>query len=415
MKPFLPALLIALALATPAAAEVGKVYPSEKMVVADKVTGRPLVLLTNGTVSDAKMYPTDQQWAFDGKHIIFRSGSRSPDGHGQIFSIDEATGDVVQLTDGPGVYLTSIMVSRLANRVYYLRKSDDNRLRLSAIDLTALLDDAKAGKVSPKGYDTLIATLPEGFILAGGFTIDADGKTAYFGFDQHEAPPRPQGQPVPQVPGGLLALDLVTGQSRVLIRTDFRVGHIQANPFKPGEILYCNETGGDAPQRMWIAEASGETHAVYPEGPDDWVTHEQFADADHVIFNLMGHTTKLRQRPSGIMVVSLRDGTVEPLGQVAAKDEVPGAFYKGTNSFWHNGVTYDGRFAAGDDFDGNVWLIDRRSGARTLLTTGHVMKPDHAHPSFSADGSRLLIQSGMLTDGKKLSLIIVPVDEARIR
>ncbi len=408
----LTATAILLATAFSAHATVGQVYPSEKTVVTDRVTGHKLILLTNGTVSDAKMYQTDQQWAFDGKHIIFRSGSRSPDGHGQIFSIDEASGEIVQLTDGPGVYLTSIMVSRTSNRVYYLRKSDDNRLRLSAIDLTALLTDAAVHKVSPKGYDSLIATLPAGFILAGGFTIDADGKTAYLGFDQVEAPPRPQGQPVPQVPGGLMALDLATGQTHVVVKTDFRVGHVQANPLKPGEILYCNETGGDAPIRMWVVNADGTNNRpVYNEGPDDWVTHEQYADADHIIFNLMGHTTKLRQKPSGIMVVSLRDGTMENLGQVAIDAPAPVNMPRTQpNSYWHNGVTYDGKWVAGDDFDGNLWLIDRKSGGRTLLTTGHWMKPDHIHPSFSADGSRILIQSGMLTGGKKLSLIIVPLN-----
>jgi oligogalacturonide lyase len=404
------AAVLACLVSAPTLAQVGKVYPSEKRVMTDAVTGRRLILLTNGTVSDAKMYPTDQQWAFDGKHIVFRSGSRSGDGRGQIFAIDEASGAIVQLTDGPGVYLTSIMVSRLANEVFYLRRGADGTLRLYRIALTPLLSDADAGKVSPKGYETLVATLPQGFILAGGFTLDANGATAYVGFDQIEAPPRPQGQPVPQVPGGLLAVDLKTGQSRVVVKTGFRIGHVQANPFRPGEILYCNETGGDAPQRMWVVNADGTNNRpVFAEAPTDWVTHEQFADADHVIFNLMGHTADLRQRPTGIMVVGLRDGAIENLGQVPVRS-VTGSDRTGPNSFWHNGVSYDGRFAAGDDFDGDVWLIDRKSGAHTLLTTGHVMKPDHAHPSFSPDGGRILIQSGLLTQAKKLSLIIVPLN-----
>jgi oligogalacturonide lyase len=40
------------------------------------------------------------------------------------------------------------------------------------------------------------------------------------------------------------------------------------------------------------------------------------------------------------------------------------------------------------------------------------MRPDHLHPSFSADNARLLVQSGMLTDGKSLALAIIPVPEA---
>jgi oligogalacturonide lyase len=44
-----------------------------------------------------------------------------------------------------------------------------------------------------------------------------------------------------------------------------------------------------------------------------------------------------------------------------------------------------------------------------LLSTGHVMKPDHTHPNFSPDGTRVLIQSGRLTAGKSLDLATIPV------
>jgi oligogalacturonide lyase len=405
--------------ALPAHATLGQRYPSERKMVTDKVTGRKLILLTNGTVSDAKEYQTDQQWAFDGKHIIFRSGGRASGEGGQIFSIDEQTGDIVQLTEGKGVGISSIMVSRLANRVYYTRRADDGRLSLMSLELTPFLNDAMAGKLTGKPYEKLVAMLPEGFILSGGFTIDADGKTAYFGFRDTAPPPRTaplapgQKPPVIEGPGGVLAMDLATGATRQVVHTDFTVGHLQANPFKPGEILYCHETGGDADYRMWIVNADGSgNRPVYKENPDDWVTHEQFADADHVIFNMMGHTPKLQQHPSGIFVISLRDGMMENLGQVPLATPEPVTTPRtGPNSFWHNGVTYDGRFAAGDDFDGNLWLINRMTGERTRLSAGHYMKPDHIHPSFSADGSRILIQSGSLTQGQRLSLIIVPVDD----
>jgi oligogalacturonide lyase len=222
-----------------------------------------------------------------------------------------------------------------------------------------------------------------------------------------------QKPPVIEGPGGLLALDLATGATRQVVHTEFTVGHIQANPFKPGEILYCHETGGDADFRMWVVNADGTgNRPVYNEGPDDWVTHEQFADADHVIFNMMAHTTKLRQRPSGIFVISLRDGTMENLGQVPVDMPAPITTPRAQpNSFWHNGVTYDGHWAAGDDFDGNLWLINRGNGERTRISAGHYMKPDHIHPSFSADGTRILFQSGMLTKGERQSLIIIPVGD----
>jgi oligogalacturonide lyase len=405
-----------------AQAQVGRQFPSEKQIVVDRVTGRPLTLLTSGAFNDAKIYPTHPQWAADGVHILFRSADRSADGHPQIFVVNEISGGITQVSEGEGVDAGSINVARLSNKVYYSRRAGpDASSTLIEVDLTALL--AESRPPASKGERT-VGNLPKGFIGAGGFTLDADEKTAYFGFDQRRAPPRERGQPVPQVPGGLLAMDLANGRTRTVLEVPFRMGHVQANPLKPGEILYCHETGGDAPQRMWIVNADGTgNRPVFPEHDDDWVTHEQFADADHVIFNLMGHTAKLRQRPTGIMVVNLRDGTVENLGQPDSYYNSPQPqTYSDPNipagnanrgGFWHNGVTYDRRFAAGDDFDGNVHLIDRKTGGRTLLSTGHRMRPDHAHPSFSPDGSRLLIQSGMLTDGQRLSLIIIPANVAR--
>jgi oligogalacturonide lyase len=40
------------------------------------------------------------------------------------------------------------------------------------------------------------------------------------------------------------------------------------------------------------------------------------------------------------------------------------------------------------------------------------MRPDHAHPIFSPDGKRVLIQSGRLTEGRSLDLVLVDVPPA---
>ncbi|HVZ29756.1 MAG TPA: oligogalacturonate lyase family protein [Asticcacaulis sp.] len=437
MRAVITASILMAVIALPAAATVGQRYPSERKIVPDAITGRPLTLLTDGKHSDSKLYPTDQQWAFDGRHIIFRSGDRATGEGGQVFAVDEKTGDIVQITGGKGVNTSSVMVSRLANKVYYLRKGEDSRTTLSVIDLTALLNDSADGKISPKGYDTVLGTLPSDFKLSGGFTIDADGKTAYLGFTDYAPTPgqppvrgtlSPQGveaathttnipavrlNPIAQHPGGVMAMDLATGQSKVIVRTDFNVGHLQANPFKPGELMYCKETGEDADNRMWLVNGDGSNpHPVYHEADSDWVTHEQFADADHVIFNMMGFTKLLRQRPTGLVIVSLRDGTMEDLGDVPMQDtEVPNPQWKGINSLWHNAVSYDGKYAGGDDFDGNLWLIERKTHKQTLLSTGNFMAPDHEHPSFSPDSTRILIQSGRLTQGQRLSLVVMPVGD----
>ena len=63
--------------------------------------------------------------------------------------------------------------------------------------------------------------------------------------------------------------------------------------------------------------------------------------------------------------------------------------------FWHCNGSADGKWAVGDTFAGNIYLINVPTGEITLLTTGHKDAPDHPHPSFSPDSKRILIESGL--------------------
>ena len=404
--PFLALTLLALAPNLTLRAEeseLGRRSPSELHTLVDRVTGRPLTVLTTATSNDHKIYQTHPQWASDGVHIIFRSIDRNPAKTPQAYAVNEVTGAITQLTDGPDVDTYSLNVSRHSMRLYYLRgKPADGPQRLVVLDVTALLADSAAGAVKERAaYERPLATLPAEHKGAGGFDIDADESAAYFGVRFQDGPPREPGKPIPQVPSGIAAVDLTTGAYRIVHRTPFLMGHVQVNPWVPGEIIYCNETGGDAPQRIWTVRADGTgDRPLFPEQAEDWVTHEVVVDRDTLIFNLMGHTPALRQRPTGIMALDLRTGAVTPLGQITRGQ-----------GFWHSHGTPDGRWALGDNFDGEVFLLDRRTGEIRLISTGHVMKPDHTHPNFSPDGTRVLVQSGMLTGGASLDLMLIPVPE----
>ncbi len=384
------------------AAGLGRRSPPELRTIIDRGTGRPLVALTTAPSNDMKNYQTHPQWAFDGVHLIFRSSDRNPARTPQAYAVNEITGDITQLTEGPGVETGSLNVARLSNRLYFLRKGEDGLERLVELELTPLLADSAAGTVkTADAYERVLATLPATHKGAGGFTLDADERTAYFGVRLADGPPREPGKPIPQVPSGIRAVDLATGEYRTVIDTPFLMGHVQANPWVPGEIIYCKETGGDADQRMWAVNADGSNNrALFPEAPSDWVTHEIVVDKDTVLFNLMGHTPELRVRPTGVMALNLRTGEVQPLGQIQRGQ-----------GFWHCNGTADGKWAVADNFLGEVHLINRRTGELTLVSTGHVMKPDHTHPNFSPNGRSILVQSGMLTDGKSLDLMLIPVPE----
>ena len=150
---------------------------------------------------------------------------------------------------------------------------------------------------------------------------------------------------------------------------------------------------------MWIVQADGSgNRPLYVETPDDWVTHETWVDKDHVYFNVMGHLDRLRTKATGLFSINVRTNKIQVLGQLDYG-----------SGFWHCGGTSDGKWAASDNFEGEVYLINCHTGERTLLTADHKMKPDHTHPSFSPDNKRILIQSGYVTDGQKLDLMIVNI------
>lgn len=44
-----------------------------------------------------------------------------------------------------------------------------------------------------------------------------------------------------------------------------------------------------------------------------------------------------------------------------------------------------------------------------MWTADGKMKPDHAHPSFSPDGTKVVFQSGHFTNGKRLNLMMVDI------
>jgi oligogalacturonide lyase len=116
------------------------------------------------------------------------------------------------------------------------------------------------------------------------------------------------------------------------------------------------------------------------------------------MFAVMGHLPRLRLKPTRIAVIDLRNNEMKNIGQV---DEGRGR--------WHCNGSADGRCAVGDNFNGNIYSIDRFSGETTLLSTDHKMRPDYAHPTFSPDGKRILIQSGLLSNGTNLDLMVIPL------
>jgi oligogalacturonide lyase len=353
------AFVLALLASDAVAGGLGDRSRPERSTFLDEATGATLTRLTSSPAKDDKIYQTHPNWIADGSHLIFYSDRPGRD---EVFAIEDASGEIIQITDGDA---GAIVVSRHDNELYLVRDA-----AIFVVNLNRLLADSKAGAMKDaSAYRRKIVSLPEGCRLSGIFTEDANGSTLYFGLVD------------PNAAYSIQKLDLAKGEFFPILHLDFQVGHCQAHPTMSGIISYCQETGGDAPQRMWITNGDGSgNRPFYAETYNEWVTHEVWWTADRMLFTIWPKNAQMRLKPYGIASISVADFSHQ------LHDQFP---------YWHVCGTPDGQFAIGDTFEGQLFVIDVRSSKRRLLTENHRPRgaTNHPHPSISPDGKRVLFVS----------------------
>jgi len=495
-------LCASLLLISPAFAGIGARFPSEKKIVPDPVTGVPLEVLTTAEgVGDSKIYQTHHQWTADGKWLIFRS---SRPGSGQAMAVNEETGDIVQVSSSG--FMGMLCVADHSMHLYFLRSERGGGgdvppppqpppadgapaapggpgqgggrgfgprgpTQVISVDLAKLFADSAAGSMKDATeYEHVCGTIPAD-VAAGDMALDPTEDYAYVRTGReyalkHIAPdtkiepifgPRGMGAG----PSGLISVNLHNGEIKDIVSVPFQMGHVQTNPWTPGEIVFCWETGGKAPQRTWTVRSDGSgLRPLYPEPAYDWVTHEAVITKDEVAIAILYLRTPLGTRgggggnrqgggaaaqkdggrggqrggpggqraapppptpeqaaildqtgtdghATGVGIVNLRTREMRIVGQLPLGD--PG------RSIWHVNGSPDGRWAVADDFQYRLWIIDRHSGEMKLLAdVGHVTSAqDHIHPTFNADSTKVEIESAMGSkDGRSLHIVVVPVPQA---
>ncbi len=419
-------------------AQIGTRFPSEKKIVTDPVTGIKLIFLTSKSYGDSKIYPTHNQWTADGQWIIFRSRRV----RGEVMAVNEKTGEIIQVTEGG--YLGSPLVARKSMRLYCMRNSSEvnGSQEIIEVKLDELFNDSKSGKLKDKShYQRVCGIIPSEYEAAGDLALDADEEWVWFRVGRNIAMKHlPEGTKIESNygprnmgagPNGIAGMNIKTGELKYVVSVPFQIGHIQSNPWVSGQIIFCWETGGKSPQRTWIVNSDGSgLRPLYPEAPYEWVTHEVVITPDEVAFALMGHrkisnnqadvktdinhdeynpgqeiewgNCGTREKPTGLAVVNIKTKEMFIAGQIPYG-----------SGFWHVAGSSDGRFLAGDDFAREIYLINRHTHEMILLSAGHkTTAQDHPHPSFSPDGTKILIQSAMLSeDGKSMNLCIIPVPD----
>jgi oligogalacturonide lyase len=408
--------------------------------VKDPVTGINLTFLTSTPAGDSKIYQTHNQWTSDGEWLIFRSDRVK----GEAMAVNEKSGEIVQVTEGG--YTGMLNIARNSLKLYFMRKNLNDSLNtfydIVEVDLEKLFADSKSGSLQPSNaYQRICGTTPPEWDAGGDMALDGGEEWVWFCVGKKEAHkhlmegtkieesfgPRRMGAG----PAGIAGMNIHTGETKYVVSVPFQVGHIQSNPWVPGQIIFCWETGGKAPQRTWIVNSDGTgLRPLYPESEYEWVTHEAVISPDEVAIAIMGHRkiqntsgidvkgtdvkganpgqeaawgpSGTREKPTGLGIVNINSREMTIAGQIPTG-----------SGFWHVCGSADKRFVAGDDFDRNIYLINRQTHEMILLSTGHkTTAADHPHPTFSPDGTRIQIQSAMLSDNNKsMNICIIPVPE----
>jgi oligogalacturonide lyase len=366
----------------------GQRFPSEHIVFRDKVTGVKITALTTSRRKSSKLYQTHPQWTPDGKYIVFRSSHpRSESRGGQAYAVSMENYEIVQITTGESG--RDLHLGWKKNSAWFFRENT-----LIELDLGRLLTDSEKDLVAEASdYETLVARVPEN-IRPGGMGLDANENRLFFSMRLEDEL------------SGIYSVDFKSGRTTKHLEVPFRIGHLQSNPFVSGELMYCWETGGDSPQRMWYMtvkeDGSVENRPLYEENDEEWVTHEIFAGPDHVLFHSMGHIDRLHVNPTGIYSINIRSNESRLLGQT------------GNGGYWHCGGTADHKWAVGDTFDGKLYRLNiEENEPDVLLTAGHrgisispFTAEAHLHPSVSPDGKWVLINSSLLTES---DIMLVPL------
>jgi oligogalacturonide lyase len=421
-------------------AQIGRRFPSERKVIKDPVTGTELTFLTSTPAGDSKIYQTHNQWTADGKWLIFRSDRVK----GEAMAVNEKTGEMVQVTEGG--YTGMLNIARNSMKLYFMRKKGGDQVRNSLdiieVDLEKLFSDSKSGTLKPESaYQRICGITPPEWEAGGDMALDGGEDWVWFRVGKKEAGKHlPEGTKMEGSfgprrmgagPAGIAGMNIHTGETKYVVSVPFQIGHIQCNPWVSGQIVFCWETGGKAPQRTWIVNSGGTgLRPLYPESEYEWVTHEAVISSDEVVIAIMGHRktpntsgidvqgtgvnganpgqepawgpSGTREKPTGLAIVNINSREMTIAGQIPTG-----------SGFWHVNGSADKRFVAGDDFARNIYLIDRKTHEMILLSTGHkATAADHPHPTFSPDGTRIQIQSAMLSeDNRSMNICIISVPE----
>lgn len=368
---------------------VGQVYPAEWRWYIDQQTGRPVQQLTT-LGSNYHLYFYNPSVTPDGRYVVFFSERT---GLSNLFRLDLASGEIVQLTDarsvraeywpftppirGVGACLAAL--GEGGRKVFYFEGNDllsvdveslrgQHLLRLPPDRRPSILNANAAG-------DTLVfATWDEAL-------FHEYSQRAYTG--EHFA----DDHFFQQTTSTIMRVDLRSGQANEILRREgFWINHVLVHPTQPHWVLFCHEFSRQ-PDRMWLLDTHlGRCAPVPGQGPEEWYEHEFWSlDGQSICFHggALGDPT----------LAFCGWCNPEGAGHMRFTHKTPSRAY-GHYNLHPSG---QGMVTDGEAQPGCISRVHLQDGQQIfeVLCRHDTYEPQedqrcHPHPSFTPDGSRVV-------------------------
>ena len=242
---------------------IGDLLHQTPVTTPDPYTGCPVTRLTPPDHTSHHMYFYNRMVTSDSSRLLYCA---EINGRRNLYLMELATGDAVQLTEGDALDDYGAMISADDKSVYYQQDRKVWKLDLATLQRTCLYaapdgwDCGNWGMSDDNRYlvmtETRRDTLP-----------DLTGKKGWEFF-----PLTCAAKPLCHI----VYLDTQTGEHHIVVEDRCWFGHAQLRPGAPDTILFCHEGPYDMiDARLWLIQSDGSRYrCARPQPKDVIITHE---------------------------------------------------------------------------------------------------------------------------------------------
>ncbi len=351
-----------------------EVLPAEHKTITDPQTGTELIFLTTDPAKDTNLYFHERSWLADSSMILFYSDRANGGAMGYIV----ATGELARLATDSGS-IGGITAAGNRNSVFGARGNDVLEWALT-VDISPDPDSAPS-KVT--ATERRICSL-QGMELNTALSESCDGMFLSLGVTHTGDPSGP----------GIVIIETQSGEVRDLCRVVPPIayhGHVQWSRTNPHLLSFA---GG--PERIRVVDIrEGVPRRPYKEREGELVTHESWWGDDQILF--CGGLHPKPTEDSHVKVLNIYTGQVRIIGA--------GSWWPGgtpveiaKRNWWHAAGSHDGRWAAADNWHGDIALFEGKTTRERMLTMGHRTYGggEHPHVGWDRKGEQVVFTSHML-------------------